>query len=137
MTDRPGRETWTSGALARRSTVGPFPAFTPFETHALRSASRSGDPQDALRKQVQLARVVDRINTGAGFYARIEVDRARAPRMETRQRDAGIFAVEGLDHGLGVILWFEDGYLVDIEGYSFGETTTEIEIADLRVQSSR
>jgi len=34
--------------------------------------------------------------------------------------------IDGLDHGMGFILWLKDGYLDCLEGYSYEENTTAV-----------
>jgi hypothetical protein len=35
--------------------------------------------------------------------------------------------IDGLRHGMGFILWLKDGYLELLEGYSYEESTVEID----------
>jgi hypothetical protein len=34
--------------------------------------------------------------------------------------------LDGLEHGMGFILWLKEGYADCLEGYSYGESTTGI-----------
>jgi hypothetical protein len=125
-----------SGPLADAPACPPFPAFTDFELHALDHFARLfGDQSDAFREQVETADVVDRINTLVGFYTRLKIDRAKCSPVSLRHRTAH-FDVEGIEHGIGIVLWDTDGdgYLETIEGWTVGENPLEgIELADLKV----
>ncbi|MEK6642433.1 MAG: hypothetical protein AABZ08_00870 [Planctomycetota bacterium] len=124
-----------TGPLADAPACPPFPAFTDFERRALDSiAPLFGDKADAFREQVASAEVVDRINTIVGFYTRVKVDRVRCSPVPLSQGDAH-FEVEGIEHGLGIIVGIRDGdgYLETIEGWTVGENPLEgVDLADLK-----
>ncbi len=124
-----------TGALADAPACPPFPAFTEFERQALEStAPLFGDKAGAFREQVAIAEVVDRINTIVGFYTRVKVDRAKCSPVSLRHQGAH-FEVEGIEHGLGIVLWDTDGdgYLETIEGWTVGEDPLEgFDLANLK-----
>ena len=86
-----------------------------------------------LEQQFGRAAVTTRENTGAGFFTTIEVckdaPRANGPGVlgyETHAR------VKGLTHGLGFVLFMEDGRLRLLEGYATGpESTAHLNLEDL------
>jgi hypothetical protein len=42
----------------------------------------------------------------------------------------------GLQHGMGFILWLRDGYAERLEGYSYGESTSSVDLerADFEIR---
>jgi hypothetical protein len=124
-----------SGPLANAPACPPIPAFTDFERRALdNTAPLFGDSADAFCEQVATAEVVDRINTIVGFYTKVKVDRARCSPVPLGHREAH-FEVEGIEHGIGIVLWDTDGdgYLETIEGWTVRENPLEcIDLANLR-----
>jgi hypothetical protein len=124
-----------TGQLANAPPCPPFPAFTDFERRALDStALMFGDKADAFREQVASAEVVDRINTIVGFYTRVKVDRTKCSPVPLSHQGAH-FEVEGIEHGLGIVLWDTDGdgYLETIEGWTVDENPLEgLDLADLK-----
>ena len=125
--------------LASMPACPPFPDFTDFERKALDVIAGSFGPHaDTLRKQIDASQVIDRINTIHGFYTRIKVDRSACGALPVAQTDGGYFEVEGIEHGVGVILWYEDGFLSDIEGFGYGEDVFEgIDLSGLKFVSGR
>lgn len=132
---RPNRDRWITGVLANASACPPFPAFTDFERRALEStAPLFGEKADAFREQIASAEVVDRINAIVGFYTRVRVDRANCSPVPLSHQGAH-FEVEGIEHGVGIVLWDTDGdgFLETIEGWTVDENPLEgVELADLK-----
>jgi hypothetical protein len=117
--DIPDREGWLTGSLRELPPCPPFPALTAFEQQALESISGLFDEDAAaFRDQIASARVIDRINTIVGFYTRVVVDRSKCRPLNVRAK-GGHFEVEGIENGMGVVLWDADGYLETIEGFSY------------------
>jgi hypothetical protein len=113
-----------TGALLDLPACPPFPQLTDFEARALDCiASTLLGEEAALRAQIGNARVVDRINTGHGFYTRIAIDSSTAPAAPALYAASARFNVVGFEHGLGVILWDEarSGHLATIEGFVYGD----------------
>jgi hypothetical protein len=89
---------------------------------AMHSADRA-----ALEAQLSTAPLLSRENTGAGFYTRFAVERtSRTAITGARSRAGPQSNVDGLQHGMGFILWLESGFAHCLEGYSYGESTTGI-----------
>ena len=113
----------------------PFPEFTDFERRALEcTAPLFGEEADAFREQVASAEVVDRINTKVGFYTTVKVDRAKCSPVPLSHQGAH-FEVEGIEHGLGIVLWDTDGdgFLETIEGCTVDENPFEgVDLAKLK-----
>ena len=124
-----------TGELAVAPACPPFPAFTEFERRALESITPLFGPKaGAFLEQISSAQVVDRINTIVGFYTRVKVDRAKCSPVPLSHQGAH-FEVEGIEHGLGIILWDTggDGYLETIEGWTVDENPLEgVDLANLK-----
>jgi hypothetical protein len=106
----------------------PDPCFTALERAVLEaicemhSANRA-----ALEAQLSTATVISRENTGAGFYARFQVERSSGIAINGERSRAGPEArIDGLRHGMGFILWMKEGYVACLEGYSYAESTKGI-----------
>jgi hypothetical protein len=120
--EKPDRAGWVSGSLSELPSAPPFPQLTEFEARALDCiAPMLSEDESAFRAQIATARVVDRINTGHGFYTRIEVDRAACPPAPSLQAAGADFEVLDVVHGVGVVLWDDNlsGYLATIEGFTY------------------
>jgi hypothetical protein len=132
---KPNRDGWITGPLADAPACPPFPAFTDFERRALVStAPLFGENAEAFLEQVASAEVTDRINTIVGFYTRVKVDRTKCSPVSLSHQGAH-FDVEGIEHGLGIVLWDidGDGYLETIEGWTVDEDPLEgVDLADLK-----
>ena len=83
----------------------------------------------ALEAQLSTATVLSRENTGAGFYTRFAAGRGSRARIGgERLRDGPQAKVEGLKHGMGFILWLEEGHAECLEGYSYAESTSNVSL---------
>ena len=83
--------------------------------------------QAALRAQLLTSTIRSRENTGAGFYTRFAVERGSSAALAgERSRVGPETKVDGLQHGMGFILWLTEGYADCLEGYSYAESTTGI-----------
>lgn len=121
----PDRAGWLNEPLASLPVEPPLPELTNFERQALRDIAALFESEaDDFLGQVASARVVDRVNTGVGFYTRVIVDRSLCKPLPVRAK-GGHFEVEGLSLGLGVVLWDDEGYLRTIEGYTYEESPLE------------
>ncbi len=81
----------------------------------------------ALEAQLSTASLLSRENTGAGFFTRFAVDRASTAAIGgTRLRDGPATKIDGLERGMGFILWLKEGYADCLEGCSYAESTTAI-----------
>src|SRR6266481_7691242 len=97
--------------------------FTHLEQAVLTAICEMCSPdQAALEAQLSTATLLSRENTGAGFYARFVVDRALSTAIgDMRSRNGPEAKIDGLEHGMGFILWLEEGYADCLEGYSYAE----------------
>jgi len=102
--------------------------FTPLE-QAVLSAICEEHPNDraAMEAQLATATLKTRENTGAGFFTYFDVQRADInPIGGLRLRDGPNAKIKGLQHGMGFILWFKEGYADCLEGYAYAGSTTEV-----------
>jgi|SRR5579864_1864394 len=115
------------------------PRFTPLEHATLRAICQMHVvDRTALEAQLATAAVVSRENTGAGFYTRFSVERAANTAIGgDRLRSGPTARISGLKHGMGFILWLNQGYADCLEGYSYQESTAEIalELAEFEILS--
>ena len=105
--------------------------FTTLESSVLRAICEKESvdrDRTALEAQLSEAVFVSRENTGAGFYTSFSVSRgSNLPVGGERLRNGPEMRIDGLQHGMGFILWLKDGCAELIEGYSYGESTVEID----------
>jgi len=109
-------------------------AFTELELAALHSIF-SEAPELAPKQELQLsvATVTERENTGVGFFTSISVpstaipiDRSEPLSGETHARVAGI------EHDMGFVLFFNDGRIETLEGFTYGtESTAALDLTNL------
>ncbi|MFP1132127.1 hypothetical protein [Asticcacaulis sp. W401b] len=119
----PDRTGWATGPLSELPFEGPFPDFTPFESYVLQElASEFESHEHVFREQLRHAQVIDRINTGAGFYTRVKIEPSSCPALSYRQQGSH-FDVADVEHGIGIVLWGDEGYLDTIEGYTYGDVS--------------
>ena len=110
-------------------------AFTDLELAALRLIfSETPELAPQLELQLSVATVTERENTGVGFFttiyvlsrAGIAIDRSEPLCSETHAR------VPGLEHDLGFVLFFDDGRIQTLEGFTYGtESTAALDLTDL------
>ena len=102
--------------------------FTEMETAALQAIfAETPTLFSKLRHQLGCATVTKRENTGGGFFTDIAVPEG-APLVEC-PRVLGYATharVEGLEHGLGFVLFMEDGRLHLLEGFAWGTESTAL-----------
>jgi hypothetical protein len=78
----------------------------------------------ALRLLANTALVANFENTGAGFFSTI-ILADDAPALSEKSPLDGAYAnVEGIEHGMGFIVFLTDGRVSLIEGYCHGDVST-------------
>jgi hypothetical protein len=83
----------------------------------------SGEDLAVLREQAKRSEVAGCEDTGVGFYTRFAVA-SDAPQLRTLQRrhlGDVLAAVDGVEHGMGFVLWIDHGQLDCLEGYTYDE----------------
>lgn len=125
-----------------------MPPFTPLETHALRLICEAGvqltaAQGEALWALLKTARLVERENTGHGFYTAFEVDRTIGSSLDDVSLiDGPSVALVGLGEGnrMDFILWAQGGYPSTLEGFQHGDLAggtvalREVDLAALQFQ---
>ena len=90
-------------------------------------ALRVPEVADALAGQQGKVRVTAREYTGVGFYATLDVShRSPINGVASPLGDVGATVV-GLQHGMGFLLCLRDGHIHQLEGYSYDESTSDID----------
>jgi hypothetical protein len=103
--------------------------FTPLE-QAVLSAICEEHPDDRASMEAQLstAKLRRRENTGAGFFTYFDVQRVGiSPIRGSRLRNSPNAKIKGLQHRMGFILWFIQGYAHCLEGYAYADPTMTID----------
>jgi len=111
--------------------------FTDLELAALHSIFlETPKLAPALERQLALATVAERENSGGGFFTTISVV-GHAPGVvvsdvlgfETQAH------VKGLEHGMGFVLFTEDGLIHLLEGFAYGpESTAALDLQSLEFE---
>ena len=80
-----------------------------------------------LQEQLTVCRVGARERTGVGFFTKLRVDRTEVEPMDIGSARVGdvVAEIDGLQHGAGFLLTIAEGYLDELEGYSFDERWPE------------
>jgi hypothetical protein len=108
--------------------------FTPFERAVLEAICDTyAADREALRAQLATATVRDRENTGGGFFTYFDVDRRPDAAVSgPRLRDGPIAQIDGLQGGMGFILWLDEGFADCLEGYCYEGSTAGIDLETAR-----
>lgn len=98
--------------------------LTPFEEEAIRTILRGNHPVVlALRAQLDRCAVAHRELTGVGFFTSLAVP-SDIPSVPLRRRlhlgDVSA-TMDGVAHGVGVVLFVDDGRLALLEGFTYDE----------------
>lgn len=114
-------ESFVTGGLAELRSGG----LSPLEEAVLEALLAGDHPVlAALRKQIPHATVTSRTMTRVGFFTdlRVPAGANSAPSSKSQLWIGDVFAeIDGLKYGAGFILEVRDGYLSQLEGYSFHE----------------
>lgn len=86
-----------------------------------------------LNEQLQSVVVEKRENTGGGFFTTISVSLLAPAANISSPFGLNVYAsIEGMEYGLGMLLFFENGQMSLLEGYSIGgEDTSGIEFGQV------
>ena len=101
--------------------------FTALERAALRAIfSENPDLESQLEAQAAKAIVIKRENTGGGFFTDISIPEACGPiSSKSPLGDCCYAKVDGLEHGLGLLLFLEEGRMTLLEGYAIADENTK------------
>lgn len=107
--------------------------FTNLELGALNSIfAETPEFSSDLVQQFERASVTERENSGSGFFTTISV-LSCSPRVNSSSvlGHRTIASIEGLAHGMGFVLFMDEGYLNMLEGYTFEESTTPLNLEEV------
>jgi len=82
---------------------------------------------DVLREQIATAQVTNFENTGVGFFSTVEVAREARPVSDQSPLDAATGSVASIPHGMGFLVFLEEGYVSTIEGYTYDGSTADLD----------
>ena len=108
-----------------------------FETSVLgKFVELFGERYPDLEKQIAIATLIKRENTGSGFFTDLAIDReVVAPVSCTSPLDGPTVRFNGMTEGVDHLLFLKDGYIYLLEGYAVaGEDTSRIDFDTLSVQ---
>ncbi len=98
------------------------------ENDVMQMFLKGDDPiLEILRRQYEQASVKDRSYSGVGFFTDFEVP-ADIPRVDDKphfQLTDVVGDVRGIDHGVGFVLFMENGCISFLEGFTYGEPWPE------------
>ena len=80
-----------------------------------------------LRQQSATTHVTNFENTGVGFFSTIEIAREAPPLSNQSPLDAATGSVASIPHGMGFLVFLEDGYVSTIEGYTYAGSTVDLD----------
>lgn len=103
--------------------------LTPFERDVMHALLAGEDHLlSLLRNQLERVSSVSRKETGVGFYITFDIPKDIPKTFEIDPLIKHNFcfgdvdaSLEGLKNGAGFLLWIADGYLSQLEGYTYGE----------------
>ena len=79
---------------------------------------------DNIRRQAETAQVTEFENSGAGFFSTVSVTPDAPLLPDKLPLDGAYGSVEGIEHGMGFVVFLEGGRLSLIEGYCHGNVST-------------
>jgi hypothetical protein len=80
-----------------------------------------------LHEQIAAAQVTSFENTGVGFFSTLSVS-PEAPRLTDKSPlDAATGSVASIEHGMGFLVFIENGYVCMIEGYTHAGSTVGLD----------
>ena len=98
--------------------------FEQFEKEVMQKIMQENPAiETVLRKQYENAKIINREFTGVGFLTTFEVGTKDLQLKEFLDGELGdVQAIfEGLEHGVGFILFIRNGFIETLEGYTYDE----------------
>ncbi len=114
-------------------------AFTELELAALHSMfSERPELEPQLQRQLSVASLVQRENTGVGFFTTISVPTGAPPIENSEPLSGETHArIPGLEPGLGFVLFFDGGRLETLEGFTYEGSTAALDLANVTFEIVR
>lgn len=85
-----------------------------------------------IQQQVESALVTGFQNTGAGFFTTVVVATHVPPLVVASPLSGGHGIVDGVENGMGFVVFLGSGRISIIEGFSYGDCTTLIDFANVQ-----
>lgn len=95
-------------------------------------AQQAHEPEGALAAQLASATAIRRENSGAGFYTTLLVDPGSPPTKLPSPFGDAEAQVLGVRHGMGFLLWLQDGHAERLEAYTYDDSTSDLDLMSLR-----
>ena len=118
-------------------------ALNPLEVKVFELLLAGDDPVlNELNQQFQSARIRSRRCTGVGYYLYFDVEKKQENLVESLHikslfcfGDVDVILEKGKDQQeVGYLLWIKDGYIDNLEAYTFGAEEWPEEIDEFRVK---
>lgn len=94
---------------------------------------REPDQRAALKQQIATATVIQRENSGAGFFTHLSVDHSLPPTSDGNDVIGNVVAkIEGFEGPLLLLLFMKGGYADMLEGATVQDSTVGIDLSALR-----
>jgi len=103
--------------------------FTQLERQVFELLLAGEDPMlNSLRQQFRLSRIISRLYTGVGYYLTIDVPHKRTEVVEFSNVKPsfcfgdvdGVLTIGDYQQMIGFLLWVENGYIDQLEVYTYG-----------------
>jgi hypothetical protein len=110
--------------------------FIDFENEVIKMILDNNiDKMDILREQYKISQVLKRKFTGCGFFSTFIInDTEKKLQFEELNIELSCLGeIEGVENGVGFILFIRDGYIDVLEGYTYGEETWPEEIGKYKL----
>jgi hypothetical protein len=110
--------------------------FTDLETAVLHAIfAETPEIQESLERQFSSARLLERENSGVGFFTTIAVpDDVPAVSTPSPLGQEVAANIVGLEHGMGFLLFMQDGRLHVLEGFTYDDSTSELDFEHMKFE---
>jgi len=102
--------------------------LTSFEKTIIDALLEGNDPNLSLiKQQLQNIESLERTFTGVGFFIDFQIHPSKIYKLTVNVKPFGdvIAELKGLKYGVGFVLFFKDGYISTLEGYTHSEDWPE------------
>lgn len=103
--------------------------LTNLEVSALSEIARQ---HPELLAQISVLTVLERRNSGVGFFTEVAVDRSSAERVDSKNPLGNIWLdIQGFESPMVFLVFLEDGFIKFLEGATVGDQTDQIDLHSL------
>ena len=119
------------GKLSRHfSDSGRMLKLTDLEVVALSEIAKQ---HPALVSQIAATTVLERENTGCGFFTTLAVDRSAAAAIDSDRVVGNVWLdIQGFENPMTFLIFMEDGFISCLEGATVVDQTDHIDLYSLR-----